>query len=49
MNQIVEEIKKIDEFEWDKKAFAININNETFERAEMSLKKVENFLILFYW
>lgn len=47
MNQIVEEIKKIDEFEWDKKAFAININNETFERAEMSLKKVENFINTF--
>jgi len=47
MNQIVEEIKKIDEFEWDKKAFSININNETFERAEMSLKKVENFINIF--
>ena len=47
MKKIVNKVKKINEFEWDKKAFTVNVSNETFENAKGSLDKVGKITDIF--
>lgn len=47
MKKIVNKVKKINEFEWDKKAFTVNVSNETFENAKESLDKVGKITDIF--
>lgn len=47
MEKIVNQVKNIDEFKWDSKAFVVNVNNETFEKAKSSLEKVDRIINIF--
>lgn len=47
MKRIVNEVKKLDEFEWNNKAFAVNVSNETFDKAKSSLDKVGQITDIF--
>lgn len=47
MDNIVSKVKKIKDFKWDDYAFAINVNNETYEKAKNSLERVDQLTNIF--